>query len=445
MKLPMAWQRFSLVQQNAALLALTFVLFELLAAAIVAGFVMVPMARRSADDLANLMVLSAQTWSELPPATRVDFELELARKYQLALRAEPSGASPAGRDEWHAPYLYFLEAALNEKTGNVQHVTRETVAGTGWYWRQLSSGGTALSVGFPERRIGAQPIVAFLISSAIGLVLSLLAAIWLARRSVVPLARLEEAARRVGRGEAPALLPETGPRELAVLAQRFNEMASQVRELLSARTTLFAGISHDLRTPMARMRLALALLAERPSARLIERLEAEIQEMDGLIGKALDLARNLEPEAATEIELVAMLNDMIEGMPPGSVKQRVPRSISLFAPPSALRRTVGNLLDNALRYGAGEPVELVAESDAHGVSIGVLDRGPGIPAEKMNAVFQPFQRIETSRSQATGGAGLGLAIVRQLAETHGWQVEMSNRPGGGLEVWLRLSIEHVRK
>lgn len=429
----------SLAQQNAVMLAIMFVIFELVTVAAVAVFVMVPMARRSADDLANLMILSAQTWSELPPGTRVDFELELSKTYQLALRAEPPGQSGIGNDEWHSPYLYFLEDALNDKTGRVQHLTRETIAGTGWYWRSLPSGGSTLSVGFPQRRIGAQPFVAFAFSSVIGLILALLAALWLARRSVVSLARLEAAAERVGRGEAPTLLPETGPRELATLARRFNEMATQVRELLTARTTLLAGVSHDLRTPLARMRLALALLEEAPTPKLIARLEKDIEEMDRLIGHVLNLARGIERETYAEIDLPVLLADIAAVAPDGRVQVRVtPQPCQLFAPPSALRRVIGNLLDNALRYAGDQPIELVVEKTKEGVRIGVLDHGPGIPLEQMSAVFQPFHRVESSRSPTTGGAGLGLAIVRQLADTYGWQVEMSPRTNGGLEVWLSL-------
>ena len=436
MKIAVMGKHTSLAQQNALLLGLVFIVFELLAAAAVAAFVMVPMARRSTDDLANLMVLSAQTWSELPPATRPDFELELARTYLLALREGPLGL---GRDEWHGAYLFLLEEALAEKTGRAQHLVRETIDGEAWYWASLPSAGTTLSVGFPVRRVGAQPFAAVLASSVIGLILALLAAAWLARRSVVPLARLEQAAAQVGRGEVTELLPETGPRELAALAHRFNEMARQVRELLAGRTTLLAGVSHDLRTPLARMRLALALLQEKPTAKLIARLENDIEEMDRLIGHVLNLAHGMEREAAAEIDLPVLLADMAAGAPDGRVQVRgTPRPCRILAPPSALRRVIGNLLDNALRYGGDQPVQLVGEQDGKVVRIGVLDRGPGIPPEQMSAVFQPFHRVETSRSPTTGGAGLGLAIVRQLADTHGWQVMIGPRSEGGLEAWLTL-------
>lgn len=429
----------SLARQNALLLAAVFIVFELLMAAAVVWLLMLPVARRSAEDLGGLMVLAAQTWSELPPQTRPDFERELAQAHLLSLRVE---LPPAGVDEWHGPYLYILESVLAEKTGRPQHLSRETIRGETWYWISLPSGETSIAVGFPESRLGAQPIRTLLISAFAGVLLAMLAAIWLARRTVGPLARLEQAVTEVGRGELPELLPETGPRELATLAHRFNQMARQVRELLAARTTLLAGVSHDLRTPLARMRLALALLEERPTPERIRRLEKDIEEMDGLIGHVLDLARGVGREAAVAVNLPQLLAELAVAAPEGAVWISVaPLPARILAPPTALRRAIGNLLDNALRYGGGQPVELRCEPVGKTLRIGVLDRGPGIPAEQMSAVFQPFHRVETSRGPSIGGAGLGLAIVRQLADIHAWQVKLAPRLGGGLEAWLTLTVE----
>lgn len=438
MNRPMFGKSTSLARQNALLLGLTFIVFELLAAAAVAAFVMVPMARRATDDLANLMVLSAQTWSELPPATRPDFEQELRQNYLLALR---TGPVDPGRDEWHGFYLYLLEAALTEKTGHGQHLARETNGTEVWYWASIPSGKTTIAAGFPAQRVGAQPFVAIAASSAIGLVLALLTAWWLARRTVVPLTRLEQAAGQVGRGEVMTLLPETGPHELATLALRFNQMALQVRALLAARTTLLAGVSHDLRTPLARMRLALALLEEKPTPKLIAQLEKDVEEMDRLIGHALDLARGAAPEEVEVIDVQTLLTDMANGVSPQHGPVRVAAlPCQLLAPPSTLRRVIGNLLDNALRYAGDKPVDLVSDQAPNAVRIGVLDRGPGIPADQLDAVFEPFHRVETSRSPCTGGAGLGLAIVQQLASINGWQVRLSPRSGGGLEAWLSIPV-----
>ncbi|MGB5206806.1 MAG: ATP-binding protein [Azonexus sp.] len=422
----------SLATQYTMLLVLAFVVFELLAAISVVVFLMAPMARRSADDLAGLMALSAQIWVELPPATRPLFEQELIERHLLALRAEPPRAA---FDEPHMPYFHFLEAALVARSGKDQHLAREEIAGEDWYWAALPAADGFLSVGFPQRRIGAQPFVALFVSLGVGLILAVAGAIWLARRLVAPLGRLQEAADRVGQGAAPELLPESGPREVARLARHFNAMAAQVNALLTARTTLLAGISHDIRTPLARMRLAIELLRENPGSAALERLEADIEEINQLVASLLELARGLNYEKPEVVDLQSLLAGLAGDHPNVSVDCR--RDM-LNAPPIALRRAVGNLLGNALRYGGGEAIELRAETKDGTCRIGVLDRGPGIPAEKMDTVLHPFFRLEPSRSTSTGGAGLGLAIVDQLARLYGWELSLRARPEGGLAAWLSI-------
>lgn len=425
----------SLARHYALMLAAFFIAFELVMAATVVGLLMVPMARRAAGDLAGLMVLSAQTWSELPPETRPAFEVELAHNHLLALRADMpvDQANPL-----HGPYLYFLEEALAEKAGGRLDLFAEDINGRTWYWVSLPSGDGRLAVGLPHDRIGTQPVNAMLFSLAAALAMALIAAAWLARRAVGPLARLEQAAARVGRGEAPELLPETGPRELATLARRFNAMAQQVRDLLAARTTLLAGVSHDLRTPLARMRVALALLEKKPGPKLYARIEADIEEMDRLIGNVLDLARGLASETPADVDLRAMLKDLV-----GSDDHVAISCPDLHVPvaPFALRRAIGNLLENARRYGGEGPIDLVVEAWPGQVRVGVLDRGPGIPAEQLDAVFEPFHRLDAARNPAIGGAGLGLTIVRQLAQVNHWRVELESRAGGGLAAWLTLPAE----
>lgn len=430
-----------LASQNARLLVVAFLIFELFIASVVVSFLMVPMARRSAADLASLMLLSARTWAELPPQTRPAFEHELASTHLLALRIETPGEA---RDEWHGPYLYFLESALATQTGQMKHLARETIDGEDWFWAALPSGQGDISVGFPIRRVDVHPVLTLVVSSFVGLALALVAARWLARRTVAPLTHLEQAVSRLGRGETPARLDESGPTELAALASRFNAMAKQVHELLSARTTLLAGLSHDLRTPLARMRLAVTLLEERPSAKTLARLELDIGEMDRLIGNVLDLARGLEGETPAEIDLCALLHAL-------AAETRFParlvvRCTPLYArlPPLGLRRAVGNLVENALNHSE-DTVELSVEEADELIHITVLDRGKGIPPDKLEAVFEPFYRLDASRSPATGGAGLGLAIVRQLATANGWKAELSPRQGGGLEARLIVPCSSVKQ
>ena len=433
----------SLAQQNTRLLAVAFVLMELVVMGLFAFWVLLPLARRSADDLAGLMVLSAQTWAELPPQTRPAFELELLTQHALALRADPPASA---RDEWHAPYFYLLEDALARRTRHPRHLASEQLETGTWYWASVPAGSGQLSVGVAASRIASQPVIAFFVALLAGLAGAVGVSVWLARRLTRPLAQLEAASALIGQGGMPLLLPETGPLEMVHLSRRFNAMAQQVRDLLSTRTTLLAGVSHDLRTPLARMRLALEMLKDNPDPGLIERMERDIEQMNRLIGQVLELARGLAHETPVTTDMPAFLQQLAADF------STAHQPITVHCPPAqlnvapgALHRALGNLLQNALRYAPDQPVELVGELRATQVSLGVLDRGPGIAPEHLEAVFEPFHRLEASRSPATGGAGLGLAIVRELARANGWRVRLLARPGGGLQAWIDITTGPQRE
>lgn len=434
--------RLGLTQQNALLLVAFFIAFELVTAVATAYFLMLPMARRSAADLAGLMTLSAQTWSELPPVTRPAFEIELMRSHALALRAEPP--QHMGPPSWREPYLYVLAASLSARVGAPVAASSEEVQGEEWFWVSLPAGDGRLSVGLPHSRIGPRPVYALLASLAGGVLLALLAAWWLARRTTRPLQRLQQAATSLGRGQTPERLVETGPREIAALSRRFNEMAKQVEDLLAARTVLLAGVSHDLRTPLARLRLAVEMLVRKPGPELAAQVEDDIETMDRLIGDVLTLARGFGHEASQRVVLPELLADLVRLAPGAASRVQIDTTaITLQAPAGALRRILANLLDNALRYGDGQPVTLRG-GIADGVCrIGVLDRGSGIPQAELEAVFRPFYRLDASRSVSTGGSGLGLAIVRQLAAAQGWQVTLQSRAGGGVAAWLEMPMQQA--
>ena len=426
-----------LAQQNTRLLAVAFVLMELVVMGLFTLWVVLPLARRSADDLAGLMVLSAQTWAELPPQTRAAFELELLNQHALALRADAPGAA---HDQWHPPYFYLLEDALTRRTGRTRHLASEQLATGTWYWASVPAGSGQLSVGVAASRINSQPVTAFFVALLAGLAGALGVSVWLARRLTQPLAQLEAATALIGQGGMPLLLPESGPLEMVRLSRRFNAMAQQVRDLLSTRTTLLAGVSHDLRTPLARMRLALEMLKDNPDPSLIERMERDIEQMNRLIGQVLELARGLAHEAPVSTALPAFLQQLATDFstPDQPITVRCP-PVNLVVAPGALHRALGNLLQNAMRYAPDQPVELVCDVSPQQVCLGVLDRGPGIAPEQLEAVFAPFYRLEASRSPATGGAGLGLAIVRELAGANGWRVRLQARQGGGLQAWIDIT------
>lgn len=426
----------TLFGKTAATIAFSLVVMQLLALGVVFFTIQLPLARRSADDLAALMVLSAQTWAELPLDARRDFRDELAKSHGLSLFPSDSPLPEGGQ---HLPYLQMLEEALGRRAGRPIQV-KVTVQEERWFWAEISTGGQTIRIGFPQQRIGANPLLALALVLGIGTLLALLTALLLVRRLTIPLDRLTQAASRVGIGETPEPLPEEGPVELRTLACAFNRMTRQVRELLDNRTTLLAGISHDLRTPLARLRLALEMLAEKPSPALISRMGRDLEEMNRMIGEFLELARGLQQEEKQSVDIGDLIGQAVDDARAGG-------AVIHWAPappcrrdcrPGALRRILDNLIQNAVRYGGAERMTVECDCDVESITIRVLDRGPGIAPDQMEAVFRPFYRIESSRSGATGGSGLGLAIARQLAEANGWQIKLLGREGGGTEARLSL-------
>jgi two-component system osmolarity sensor histidine kinase EnvZ len=436
------------------LLALAFMAVEVVALVLFVVLAMLPMARQSADDLAGLMVLSAQTWAELPPDTRPAFEAELRQGHALQVRAAAQGPQTqgpltqgpvSGSSRWQPPFFQMLASALGQRLHTDVPVTAQADAdGATVYWARLPAGSGALAVGVSDDRVNTRPVLALLLALLLGAVVSVALAWWLARRVVEPLARLQRATAEVGQGDLPALLPEEGPLEVVLLSRRFNAMAVQVQALVAARTTLLAGVSHDLRTPLARMRLALELLRVKPTPSLLDRLDQDVTHMNDIIGNVLDLARGLAHEPPVAVDVLALLQGLAQDHSTSACQVQVtcPPCV-LPLPRMALHRALDNLLENAMRYAPVCPVELRCEATATGYRLGVLDRGLGIAPHDVEAMFQPFRRMEASRSPATGGRGLGLAIVRELCQANGWQVSLVAREGGGMAAWVELMDGHA--
>jgi two-component system, OmpR family, osmolarity sensor histidine kinase EnvZ len=420
----------SLFFRTALTLALALIVFQASALWVVYETVIVPVAEQSADDLSGLVVLSAQTWVELPPATRPAFEAELERRHGLTLTVGKAGASgPAVAFS----FRHVIEEALSDRIG--EPVALYSTPGDPMVWVDVPVGEHELRVGFLPQRYAVQLPLAAVAMVVLGTVLSLLTSVQLVRRLAVPLARAAVAARQVGAGELPQPLPETGPSELVEFARRFNRMAQEVRELLDNRTTLLAGISHDLRTPLTRLRLTLELLRERPGPERIDRALADLDTMNAMIAGYMELARSTRLAASERCDITPLLGELAAET---AVRWDGAGPCVLEVSPLALRQIVRNLIQNAQRYGGGQSAELRLERTARRVRIIVRDFGPGIPEDQLDKVFRPFYRIEASRSQATGGSGLGLAIARQLAESQGWRIDLQNRRTGGLDAVVEM-------
>ncbi len=256
------------------------------------------------------------------------------------------------------------------------------------------------------------------------------------------MAQLAAAARRIANAGHVSPLSETGCAEFVELARVFNDTARQLQAQRENQTTLLAGVSHDLRSPLARMKMAVGLLAEQSPSPLLSRMERDVAEMDNLIGAQLELARAREGEPTEPVDLDELLQDAVEAaeaQAPGRVYLRATGSVcTTEIAPVSFRRCVGNLLENALRYGGEGNIQVARRRINGAIFVGVRDRGPGIPAHLAEQVFRPFYRLESSRNRITGGSGLGLAIARQLAETQGWKIAIKPRWRGGASVWLQI-------
>ena len=421
-------------------IAMAMLLFLLFSGGVIFYYILGPVARQAADDLAALMVLSSKTWVELPPQTRPDFEAELRIQHGLTLT---HANTPLDVLVVKSPFMHFLESALSHRLGSAVSILQEP-ADSDRLWADIPIAGQTLRIGLSHHRIRARPPVAVLLLILGASIITLLTSLLLVRRLTRPLARFAEETSRFGRGERPDPLPEEGPEELALLARNFNQMTGQVQQLLTNRTTLLGGISHDLRTPIARLRLALELISTESDPKLLEGMRHDLEEMNHLITRTLELARGME-SASRDIETIdlgLLISDLVSSHECQGVKIEwsKPAPCMLQTNPIALNRVLANLLENAIGYGGGQPVSVVLECSAERVIVTLTDHGPGIPEDQLEAVFQPFYRLEGSRSKSTGGSGLGLAIVKQLCDIYGWRVELQSCPRGGLVARLTMQV-----
>ena len=413
------------------MLAFSAVAIAATALAALQALVIGPMTERSADDEAGLVVLSAQTWAELPDYTdaRPAFELEMARMHDLVISSDLRDLPPAGADN---AYHALLRTRISERLGAPVRL----LEGDELLWAELPIPGGRLQIGFvPGQQDDQLPYVGLVIG-IVGAVIVLVTSALVVRRIARPLAETAGAVEAFRGAEGFAPLPEKGPRELVTLARSFNHMARDISALLSSRTTLLAGISHDLRTPLARMRLAVELLPDDVDAGLVARMAGNLEQMDELIGDALRFARSAG-EAAQELLLKPYIESVVADVDADvPVRWRGAEDARGLIAPGALRRVLANLVDNAHRH-ARDAAVVVEVGDA--LVVHVVDGGPGIPEEARERVFQPFFRLEGPGQADAGGSGLGLAIVQQLCLAHGWRVGIDASDAGGADVWVSIS------
>jgi two-component system osmolarity sensor histidine kinase EnvZ len=297
--------------------------------------------------------------------------------------------------------------------------------------------GGVLTISVPSTRLTNYTTTVFILSMLGSTVILFAVAIIFMRNQIRPIRRLAIAADRFGKGrDLPGFRPH-GAEEIRQAAEAFIEMRDRIRRQIQQRTEMLAGISHDLRTPLTRMKLQLAMLGDGPD---IDELRADVDEMRQMIDAYLAFARGEGTEAPAPTDLAAFLEEVVVAA------RREGADITLDAPDSpilplrreAMRRCLMNLLSNARRHA--RHIWLSAVIDADTVVLMVDDDGPGIPVSRREEAMKPFVRLDESRNQDTGGTGLGLAIARDVARSHGGDLLLSTSPMGGLRCAVRLPL-----
>jgi two-component system, OmpR family, osmolarity sensor histidine kinase EnvZ len=305
---------------------------------------------------------------------------------------------------------------------------------------KITAGGSPFWVVFPRSHLVQQDFSwAWAGWGVFGGVLALVGAIFVLGRVNRPLRQLADAARAFGQGKNPPAVTEIGPAEVRAVSVAFNQMREDLATVERERATFLAGVSHDLRTPLSRLRLGIEMLPADKTTR--DDLEKDIEDINDVIEQFMDFARDESRESLEPVDVNALVRDAASRAERSGAKI----SLELAQVPAvklrtmAVRRVLGNLIDNAMKH-AGPEITLRTLKTGNEISLSVLDRGTGIPPADIERLKQPFTRLDAARSGASG-AGLGLAIVERIAKIHGGALQLLPRVGGGLEARVTLLAE----
>lgn len=399
------------------------------------GAVLRPLVGELATERADTAIFAARRLASVPADERREVAHELSRDLGIRMRLLDELPEPRGRGRGQG------EPRVYERDGYTLYTVRgphaPVLVGMG-----AEGGAPYLAVHFsvdldqPQRNVGLGLAVIFGVALFAGIAAS--------RWVLSPLEVASDAMQRVADGDL-AHRVQAGTDAAGRIGATFNRMAARVQGLVDGQRELMAAVSHELRTPLTRMRLQAELLREQGAdERRLQALEADIAEVDALVGELLESARLHQGQLALKVEelrLADLVDEAVASADLGSrpVSVDVPDGLVLTADRTRLRRVLANLLSNVGKYTpADAAVDIRAAEQGDEVLLVVADRGPGVPDDALDRLFDPFFRAEGSRSRRTGGLGLGLMLVRQVVEAHGGRVRAHHRDGGGLEIACHL-------
>lgn len=373
----------------------------------------------------------------LPPASHDAFIAKIAERD--GLRILPVRGNERARPAPDVPHLNKFRERLRAIFGPEAEVYVRPNHPRA-LWLRVPAAGREYWIAFPRGRIDQDPVGALVGWGIAGLLIALLGTglivWWLSR----PLAALGKAAEALGRGGDPPPLAETGPTEIRAAARAFNQMQEDLKRQERDRATFLAGVSHDLRTPLARLRLETEMLGGKVDPETQKNIVSDLEDMNAIIDQFIDFARSEAAERLAAVDLAEAAKASAERVARsgGEVACEIEAVPLLMLRPLAIQRLLDNLLGNAIKHGGSEVLVRVRREGPHAM-VSVLDRGPGIPPGQVDHLKQPFTRKDEARS-GESGAGLGLAIANRIAAMHGARLDLLPRDGGGLEARVMFPV-----
>jgi two-component system osmolarity sensor histidine kinase EnvZ len=405
-----------------------------------------PQVEQTAELVVSVVTITKAALTHSAPELRRELLFELVSNEGIRIlplepddRIEPPPANTL---------MPEIAALVREKLGPDTRFSRRVnnVAG---FWISFNIDGDKYWLMLERDRLAGFSGVQWIGWATVVGVLSVLGAALISSLVNLPLARLTAAARAIAQGERPAPLPEKGSQEIIQANRSFNQMVEDLVQVEKDRAVILAGISHDLRTPLARMQLEIEMAHLAREAR--EGMQSDIAQMDAIIGQFLDYAKPTEAATFVAVDLSEMLLDIAREagrLPNMRVTSAIDEGVHVLGNATDLRRVINNLVENARRYArtAGEDyteIEIACHVrlTGHGrrALVTLQDRGPGVPEDQIGQLLKPFTRLDTARGQANG-AGLGLAIVERVLSRHNAELTLRNREGGGLLAQLALPL-----
>ncbi len=424
----------SLLGRTALMIALLIILSQVAWFGIVRLFFLENSRNNHAYPLTRDIILAQAALNTLPADRVPSFLAQASTQYGLRI-VKDSTAHPVLRRLDNTPFK-DLEARLRKTFGPGILVRTEPSSDN--LWIRFPVGGQLYWLAIPHNRLWKAFPVDLLLWVAIGLLIAIVGAYLIIFRLNRQLDAVLQAARTIGSGRIPQVLKEAGPQEIRDLSRGINQMVEDLKKLDAERRLMLAGISHDLRTPLTRLRIGIELAGKNIAPALSIGMVRDVEDMDAILTQFLDYARDGSEESPELADFNQIVFDVCQRYTDtgAAVRQETGILPLLRCRKLAVRRLVTNLVDNAVRYG-GKDVEVHTEPTGHGVRLTVADRGPGIQSVEPQSLLQPFARENASRSEQRG-AGLGLTIAERIVRVHGGELTIHNREGGGLLVCVEI-------